>query len=1133
MFPPCFGFPRKTLPALRAIILLGSLCCVISSDRALAGSESFGRLMGISSNHQTRELEETIQDNFYLAQGPAVSPAQANMPAASAASDVERMNAEVVRLYRQGNYEKAMALAVEARNLARETLGEERPEFAATLNNLASIYEATGEYAKTEPLLQQALSIRRKALGENDPEVVMSLNNLGYFYHATGRYAEARELFLRSMEITRAIVGEDNPFFVSSLNNLASLYKAMGDYAAVEPLYLKARDIQLRTSGESQSDYAIIIQNLAQLYALTGRYSEAEPLYRESLDVTRKISGEGRPQYARTLNNLASLYESMGRYGKAEPLYQQALALLVSSSGKNSPDTAAPLNNLAGLYKTMGDHDKAESFYLQANDVYRSVYGENHPAFAASLNNLADLYYSTRRLEDAERLYGKALQIQRAGLGEKHPDTALTMQNLGVLYKTTGKYKDAESLFMSALDVWKSILGDRSPDVALALNNLAALYHGMGRYPEAEPLYRKALEIRTAALGEDHPDVAVSLNGLAALCAATSREEEALELMKQAQGINDHLIRNIFTIASEKQRLRYLSILRGETDSFLSLVARLTPSSPAAAAAGLDLVLKRKAIVAEAMAAERDAILGGRYPELESKLRELKILRFQIARKMMAGPGPDGIDEHRKTLAKWEEEKERIEVRLASEIPEINLERRVMKADRLAVAKALPRESALVEFVRYNPFDFNAIAAQGQPSWNAARYLAFVMPAGEPEKIAMIDLGPADDLDRTISEFRRRITGETDKRGERGLVTTAKRSEISETGADLRKAVFDPLLGSLRGRKRVFLAPDGNLYRLSFGALPAGPTRCLIDDYHIDYIGSGRDILRFGTVSQPGPSASLVAADPDYDLNEIAQAPQTANAVPDGRSRAALLRTSPRFERLPGTRIEGELIANMLGLKPLVDAAASKGRLRAIHSPRVLHIATHGFFLPDQEPASSQKGFEQKDSQPVERTDATMDLNAGPLSRSLENPLLRSGLALAGANAWLQGKTLPVEDEDGILTGEDASGLDLLSTELVVLSACETGLGDIRVGEGVFGLRRAFLLAGAKTLVMSLWKVPDAQTRMLMEGFYKRILEGSPREEALREAQLAVKESYPEPFYWAAFICQGDPGPLPAIGRKE
>lgn len=1095
MFPPRSCFSRNHLSALSVLILVFSCFFEISSNHALAGVEMSAQSADISANPSEK---------------------------------VDQLNAEVVKLYRQGNYEKAMALAIEARDLARQTLGEEHPGFATTLDNLASIYKVAGEYAKAEPLLRQALSIRQKALGENDLDVVISMNNLAGLYKSTGRYAEARELFLRSLEIIRTNAGEDNSFYVSCLNNLASLYKGMGDYAAVEPLYLKARDIQRKTSGENQPDYAIIISNLAHLYALTGRYSEAEPLYLESLDVTRKILGEQHPQYARTLNNLASLYEWMGSFGKAEPLYQQALALFTSSSGKSTPDAAAALNNLAGLYKTMGDYDKAESFYNQANEIYRSVYGENHPDFAAGLNNMADLYYSTGKFEEAGQLYQKALQIQQAALGEKHPDSALTMQNLGVLYKRTGKYQEAEPLFLKTLEIWKTVIGEQSPDVALALNNLGGLYQGMGRYAEAEPLFRRALAIRTSLLGDDHPDVAVSLNSLAALCAATAREGEALELMKQAQFINDHLIRNIFTIASESQRLRYLSILRGEMDSFLSLVSQHMPKSPAAAMAGLDLVLKRKSIVAEAMAAERDAILGGRYPDLEPKLREMKILRFQIAKKMMSGPGPEGVDAHRKTLATWEEEKEKIEVALAGKIPEINLEKRLMDADRQAVAKALPADAALVEFVRFDVFDFKAIPARDQPIWKPAHYMAFVMPAGEPDKIVMIDLGPADAIDRMISEFRTKITGESDKRSGRGIATRTERKEGGDSGGSLRAAIFDPILEGLHGYKRVFLAPDSNLYRVSFGGLPTGPTRCLIDDYHISYVGSGRDILRFGTALQPGSAAPLVTADPDYDLNGTTQALQTAENIPDGRLSRALLRNSPRFERLPGTRSEGEHIAKMLGVKPLVDTSASKGQLKATRSPRILHIATHGFFLPDQEPATGQKG-----PQSGGQVDTPLDRDAGQLSRSVENPLLRSGLVLAGANAWLQGRKLPAEDEDGILTGEDASGLDLLSTELVVLSACETGLGDIRTGEGVFGLRRAFLLAGAKTLVMSLWKVPDAQTQMLMEDFYKRILEGRPREESLREAQLAVKASYPEPFYWAAFICQGDPGPLPAVGQEK
>jgi CHAT domain-containing protein len=194
----------------------------------------------------------------------------------------------------------------------------------------------------------------------------------------------------------------------------------------------------------------------------------------------------------------------------------------------------------------------------------------------------------------------------------------------------------------------------------------------------------------------------------------------------------------------------------------------------------------------------------------------------------------------------------------------------------------------------------------------------------------------------------------------------------------------------------------------------------------------------------------------------------------------------------------------------LLERAAVEVSLKTSRSPRILHLATHGFFLPDQQPPEMETSG-----------------RGSRFSQRLENPLLRSGLALAGANTWLRGGTPPPEAEDGLLTAEDVSGLDLLATQLVVLSACETGLGQVQIGEGVFGLRRAFMLAGAKTLVMSLWKVSDHETQQLMGYFYQGILKGRHRADALREAQLALKAAYPHPRYWGAFICQGDPSPLP------
>ena len=307
---------------------------------------------------------------------------------------------------------------------------------------------------------------------------------------------------------------------------------------------------------------------------------------------------------------------------------------------------------------------------------------------------------------------------------------------------------------------------------------------------------------------------------------------------------------------------------------------------------------------------------------------------------------------------------------------------------------------------------------------------------------------------------------------------------------------------------------------MPFEILPIEADRRLIDAYQISYLSVGRDALRFrhtlrdGLESGAQPGPSLVVADPDYDLSlaeEISASPISAST----RQSKDLRQAGFPFKPLAGTATEGQAIAEMLQVAPLLKEAALESDLKAYRSPKIVHIATHGFFLDDQ-----PDNVTEMEAQPDKDLDRLQAL------ARLENPLLRSGLALAGANRWNEGEPLPPAAEDGILTAEDVSGLDFSATELVVLSACETGLGQIQVGEGVFGLRRAVMLAGAKTLVMSLWKVPDLQTQALMTNFYRRILAGEPRAAALRAAQLTVREKYPDPFFWGAFICQGEPGPL-------
>jgi CHAT domain-containing protein/tetratricopeptide (TPR) repeat protein len=1015
-------------------------------------------------------------------------------------ADVEQkisyLNKQVVRFFEEGQYERAIDFAIRASDLAHRHLGDEHPDYAKSLNNLAELYVATGDYARAEPLHRQALEIRRTALGENHPDFAQSLNNLGHLYVEMSYYTKAEPLFKRALEVRRKALGENYPDFALGLNNLAVLYQEMGDYPAAKPLCEQAFEVYRKTLGEDHPDFATALNNLAQLYVEMGDYAAAKPLMQQAVEIDREALGEDHPGYATDLNSLALLYQEMGDYARAEPLYKRTTEILREALGEDHPNYAASLNNLALLYQEMGDYASAKALMLGAREIDRKALGEDHPSYATDLNDLAGIYREMGDYAEGEPLLREALGIQRSALGEHHPDFATT------------------------------------------LNNLAWLQYATGRFTEAEPLLRSALKIRRTVLGENHPDFAQSLNNLAGLYVAMGREVEAVRLMKGAMAIDDRTIGQIFAISSENQRAAYLAILYGILDTFLSMVVGYQSYSSDTVQAALDLVLRRKALGVEALGAQRDAILGGQYPQLAEPLRELTALRRQIAQRTLAGPGSEDLETHQKILTELTDRKERLEQELARRIPEMKLERQLQAADRQAVADALPERSVLIEFVRFEVFNFRAVRARSESQWDPAHYLAFVLAAEEPDDVRMIDLGEAEAIDRMIASFRASITGEAERSYERGVElqpiepsrvsVRSPRSVLRETvfatrhakptlpsevsgdgarlGSALRQALFEPLLPALGGRKRLFIAPDGNLARLPFEVLPGGDSRYLIDEYWISYLGVGRDVLRFATASAMQPSLPLVTADPDFDLQVASGHESSAAEAP--------------FERLQGTRREGERVAALLDVVPLLGDGALETSIKSSRSPRILHLATHGFFLPEASWVSNK-------CRPERRTVVKEEADGLIRLERVENPLLRSGLALAGANTWLEGDTPPKEAEDGLLTAEDVTGMNLLGTELVVLSACETGLGEVRVGEGVYGLRRAFVLAGAKTLVMSLWKVPDQQTQELMEDFYERLLEGQSRATALRVAQLAIKERYPdELLYWGAFICQGDPGLL-------
>lgn len=1081
-------------------------------------------------------------------------------------------------LYRaMGKNAAAEPLLCQALRISRKTLGEDHPDYATNLDNLAVLYVVMGKFAEAEPLFHQALEIKRKALGEDHPDYAISLNNLAEFYRAMGNdaaaaplynqaieiwalgedrlsyatglnnlgrlyhdqrnYAAAEALLREALKIRGEVVGESHPDYIQSLNHLAKLYLDLRNYSAAEPLLREALKIGRKTQGEDHPDYATSLENLAVLYHNMGRSAEAKPLVRQALEIKRKALGEDHPGYTTSLNYLGNLYHDAGDYSAAEALYRQALEIARKAPGGNHPELAKSLKNLADLYRGMGNYALAEPLYWEARDVLRQALGEEHPDYAMSLIDLAGMHLDRYRhfydgppfiYFEAQLAYQTALEILGRTQGEEHPNYALALDGMATYHTRLAQYTTAEPLYRQALEIWRTALGEDHPGYTTQLNNLGVLYLSWGKYEAAEPLLRQALAMRRRTLGEEHPLCAISLTNLAIVAVAAGHQSDALRLMKTAVKIHDRLIGQVFSISSESHRMNYIKDLQEELNTFLSLAANYSSVAPEVVPAALELVLRRKALGAEALATQRNAVLSGRYPALEPVFRELSTLRARIAQKILAGPDrpeEEALRAHQQQLAEWGAQKARLEADCARQIPEMTLEQQFHTADLQAIASCLPAGAALVEFIRFRECDF--LSGPGQTvtmNWDhtlerwdeghRARYLAFVLRAGEPDNVQMLDLGAAHSIDQAIVAFREAATG-------RGRSLTKEPDETKQAGdatrtagVALRAAVLDPLQYALGGRTRLFLSPDGDLTQLPFEALPLDDGRWVIDDYQISYLSTGRDLLRFRTIASQPPTLPGILADPDFDLDAEGTDSRAGEQQPCSPQSRDLDRSTLRFTRLIGAHQEGQQVGDLLGVPPLLAEAALEGPLKRLRSPSILHLATHGFFLPDQ---------------PIDPFRPLAGLMGERLfGQRLENPLLRSGLALAGANSWLKGKTLRPEAEDGLLTAEDVTGLDLLDTELVVLSACDTGRGEVHVGEGVFGLRRAFVLAGAKTLVTSLWKVPDQATRELMVDFYQRILAGTPRAEALRAAQrtLKARPAYAHPRFWGAFICQGDPSPL-------
>jgi CHAT domain-containing protein/tetratricopeptide (TPR) repeat protein len=977
-------------------------------------------------------------------------------------------------LEKAGIRDGALAAFGEALIADEARYGKDHFEVAADLGRIGILHQTSGRLSEARQILERTLVILEQQRGVEHTYTLSVLNRLASIDHDSGVYGRAIERYQRILSVREKVPGPDHPETAEVLGNLALSLKAMGRYDEALPLYQRALAIDEKTLGPEHPATATDLNNLASLFLATGRHDEALGLHRRALASRQMTFGVGHPRTRSSLANLSALLTRMGEYDKALDYALQALEIAEKSPGPEHPDTAASLLHLANLQREIGQYAQALPYAERALAIYEKVHGANHHATAWALGHIADLQSHLGHPDVALPFVQRAVAIAEQTLGPLHLETADVLNSLGLIQMQLGQRNEALASFERALNIHANLSAAGQGEQATVLNNLAVTRFELGQQEAAVELLRQAIAIHREIHGKRHPKTGAALANLAFRSAASGHFDEALTAFEESNAIAGETIERVFAIASEQEKLAYVENQQWRYDGQLSLVSRHFATDKRALRRALDLVLARKGIVFDAQARQNEAIAGSLDSEARVLWDELASQRARQARLMRAQPNDPALRERElhtldETVAALERKLAGLSAAVAGQLEQRNF-------DHAVVASRLPTDGLLVEWVRIADVDWPAGRWSGRH-----RYLAFLLRANGD--IRLIDVADADEIDRAIQSSLRRLE----------RIGHEVEDQLA-AARELHILLWQPLAKAVGNAGTVVFSPDGQLNLVPFAALMDADGRFFVENHATAYLTSGRELARTA-MGRPDRPLFLVA-NPAFNAGPVQSH--------DGQ----------RFLPLPGTQDEADFIPTLFQgeNRVVTGAAATESEVRLAGRPRVLHLATHGFFLADT-------------ARPGPGTRGAMPIGEDPAPRpaAAVNPLLRSGLALAGANHAGQARG----GDDGLLTALEVSGMSLHGTDLVTLSACETGRGDVKSGEGVFGLRRAFALSGARHLVMSLWPVGDEATAQQMRVFYRQYGSGARPAEALRAAQLASIETLrmqgkvAEPALWAPFIAQG------------
>lgn len=1095
---------------------------------------------------------------------------------------------------------EAEQMLVKALAVFQETLGDDHYKTAHCHYNLANNQYSLGKFDAAAHSSIKAISILEKVLGDSHPETATAYSLDAGILQRQGKYVEAEQRFLQVLSIYSKSLGDDYPLVAQTHLNLAVIRNALGKHDLAEQDLRRSLQIRLKRLGEKHSQTASSYLGLGHFLFRRGRYLEATQAYHKALEIQRDLLGDDHPSVALIYGNIAGSLKALGKFAESEEWYQRALVTEARLFGAEHPRVGMAHNNLGACLVAQGRIAEAEELSAKALAIFRKSYGEDHVDTALGYNNVATIRSSRGKYTEAAEDLQKALAIYRKR-GD-HPDTASVYTNLGYNLKMAGRLDEAESAYRSGLQIWRKF-GEGHPRIARGEINLAKCLESQGKYAEAAKGFQTALRILQNAYQEDHPDIALTYALIAYNLAAQGKPLEAEEPLAKSVAMQ-HRVR----AWSSAQGLGR-SLAEQDSDRELRYADLLAANGKMAAAAqaledslgrGLldDLAGRQRAIPEEHRVRRRELIhrLGAL-----TQLVELN--------KDDSGSGPDRNFEQLK--------REQLNAKLAL----LELEREWEKMLGPAVGKplalteiqqAIPKDAALVAWVDLtSPADPHdgmhwafLLRAEGEPAvvkiddargesglaatalWGVVRNPKVPVP---PDRLAQLAQGRFASLSKHLAATGNLPTVRqlivlpssllagipVELLAPPGLRVSyapsgslfAYLKGLAEPRSDGLLAYGDPVYETTQPRERqpvlppggvliTQVVPKGNAARhglLAGDVLLSYDETELLDPAGIAIRAEGEQVIVrvWRSSSQAAPQIRELRVEPG--ALGVALAKESAPAALRARRKEeeslwAVRSGREEFPPLPGSLQEVQRLRERFDSahRPVlvrigVDAAEqalAKAAARDLKHYRVLHFATHGV-IDNQRPSRSAIVLSQ-----VELPDPAEQFDNG----------------------------LPIYD--GKITVEEIVENWELDADLVVLSACETALGRQAGGEGFIGFAQALLTAGARSVVLSLWKVDDMATALLMDRFYGNLLgqtEGldkpMPKAEALSEAKRWLREMsssevakymasmtvgvdrgkgrvsrldpnaplpkpagppegekpYAHPYYWAAFILIGDP----------